>query len=113
MANNPYNSTTKPRKAEYNVPKAYHPIGLLETLAKLFSMLVAADVTYIAEKHNLLPPTQFGGRPGRSTTDAMHLITYKIKDTWRASKVASIPFLNIQAAFPNTVKLCLLHNLKS
>ena len=84
----------KPGKAEYNIPKEYHPIGLLESLGKLFSTLVAADLSYITKKHNLLPPAQFGGRPGRSTTDTMHLITSKIKDAWHASKVASMLFLN-------------------
>ena len=93
--------------------KSYQPIGLLNTLRKLFSALVAADLSYLAEKHNLLPPNQFSGRPGRCTTDAMHLIAQKIKDTWRAKKVALILFLDIQAAFPNTVKERLLHNMKS
>ena len=103
----------KAGKAAYNVAKLYQPIGLLDTLGKLFSALVAADLSYLAEKHNLLPPNQFGGRPSRCTTDAMHLIAQKIKDAWQAKKVASILFLDIQAAFPNTVKERLLHNMKS
>ena len=68
-------------KPACNVAPAYHPIVLLETIGKLFSMLVVADISFLAEKHNLLHPTQFGGRPGRCTTDAMHLIVLKIKDT--------------------------------
>lgn len=82
-------------------------------LGKLLSALVAVGLSYIAEKHNLLPPSQFGGRPGRCTTDAMHQVVQKIKDARQAKKVASILFLNIQAAFPNTVKECLLHNMRS
>ena len=103
----------KPGKTSYDVAKAYRPIGLLTTISKLFSTLVATDLSFITEKHHLLPPTQFGRRPGRSTTDAMHLVTSKIKDAWRAGKVASALFLDIQAAFPNTVKEQLLHNMKS
>src|ERR1700683_4243965 len=64
------------------------------------------------EKHNLLPAVQFGGRPGRSTTDAMLLIVDHIKSAWRAGKVAASLFLDIQGAFPNTVKDQLLHNMK-
>ena len=71
-------------KPTYNIAKAYCPIGLLDTLGKLFSVLVSGDLLYLAEKHGLLPPMQFGGRPGRCTTDAMHLIVQKIKDAWRA-----------------------------
>ena len=97
----------------YNIAKSYHPIGLLNTISKLFSTLVATDLSFITDKHNFLPPTQFSGRPGHCTTDAMHLVTSKFKDAWRASKVASAIFLDIQATFPNTVKECLLHNMKS
>ena len=64
----------KPGKVAYNVAKAFWPIGLLETLGKLFSVLVANNLSFIAEKHDLLPPMQFGGCPGRCTTDAMHLM---------------------------------------
>ena len=51
----------KAGKTAYNVAKSYCPISLLNTLGKLFSALVAADLSYIVEKHNLLPPNQFGG----------------------------------------------------
>ena len=103
----------KPGKTSYDVAKAYRPIGLLITICKLFSTLVATDLSFITEKHLLLPPTQFGGRPSHCTTNAMHLVTSKIKDAWRAGKVASALFLDIQATFPNTVKEWLLHNMKS
>lgn len=103
----------KPRKPAYNVAKAYWPIGLLDTLGKLFSTLIADDISYLTEKHQLLLSTQFGGQPGHCTTDAMHLVTQKIKDTLRWKKVASILFLDIQAAFPHTVKECLLHNMRN
>ena len=103
----------KAGKTAYNMAKSYRPIGLLDTLGKLFSALVAADLSYLVEKHNLLPPNQFGGRPSRCTTDAMHLLVQKIKDAWRAKKVASILFLDIQAAFPNTVKERLLHDVET
>ena len=63
--------------------KAYHPIGLMDTILKVFSMLCAKYIPYLAKKHKLLPPTQFGGRPGRNTTDAMLLVTHKIKEKAR------------------------------
>ena len=103
----------KAGKAAYNVAKAYQPIGLLRMLGKLFSTLIVADLSYLTEKHQLLPPTQFGGCPNRCMTNTMHLITHKIKEAWRRKEVASILFLDIQAAFPNMVKECLLHNMKT
>ena len=103
----------KAGKPTYNVVKAYHLIGLVDTLGKLFSILVPGDLLYLAEKHGLLPPMQFGSRPGRCTTNTMHLVVQKIKDTWRTKKVTSILFLDIEATFPNTVKEHLIHNMKS
>ena len=103
----------KPGKPVYNVAKAYHTIGLLDTIGKLFSTLVAADLSYLTEKHLWLPPTQLGGRPRCCTTDAMHLVTQKIKDVWRKKKTASVLFLDIQATFPNTVRERLIHNMRS
>ena len=39
----------KPGKADYEVAKAYHPIGLLETISKLFSLLITTDLLFITE----------------------------------------------------------------
>ena len=103
----------KPGKPAYDVPNAYRPIGLLDTLGKLLSTLVAADLTYLAEKHELLPSNQFGGRPGRNTTDAIHMLTHTVKNAWRSGKVAAALFLDIQGAFPNTCKDQLIHNMKA
>ena len=58
------------------------------------------------------PAYQFGGRPGRNTSDAMLLITSKIKDTWRKGLVLAGLFLDVQGAFLNMVKDLLLHCMK-
>ncbi|GLB41456.1 putative encoded by [Lyophyllum shimeji] len=102
----------KPGKPAYDVAKAYRPIGLLNTIGKLLSTLVAADLSHLAEKHNMLSPGRFGGRPGRNTSDAMHMVTHKIKDAWRSGNVAAALFLDVQGAFPNTVWDRLLHNMR-
>ena len=98
-------------KLRYDLPKAYCLIALLNTMAKVLTAIVADHVLYLTEKHQLLPAHHFGGRPGRTTTDAMHLLTCKIKDTWQAGKVAAALFLDIEGAFPNTVLECLMQNL--
>ena len=98
-------------KTSYDVAKSYRPIGLINTIPKLFSTLCSKHILYLTKKHNLLPPTQFGGRPGRNTTDTMLLVTHKVKDAWRSSKVASALFLDVQEVFPNMVKEQLIHNM--
>ena len=103
----------KPGKPAYDVAKTYRPIGLLDTIGKLLSTLVATDLSFLVETHGMLPPGQFGGRPGRNTTDAMHMVTSKIKDVWQAGKVATALFLDVQGAFHNTVKTQLIHNMRA
>jgi hypothetical protein len=102
----------KPGKPNYSVPKAYQPIALLCTIAKLLTAIIADEVSWLTEKYQLLPKTHFGGRPGRTTTDAIHYLVHKVKEAWHKGKVASILFLNVEGAFPNAVTDRLIHNLK-
>jgi len=99
-------------KTDYNIAKVYRPIGLIDTLPKGFSALNAKHISFLAKKHNMLPQTQFGGIPGRNTTDAMLLVSHRIKEAWRGKKVVAALFLNVQGAFPNTVKEQLIHNMR-
>ena len=66
----------------------------------------------LTEKHQLLPVNHFGGWPGWSTTDSLHLLVDTIKATWRRKQVVSALFLDIEGAFPNAVTVRLLHNLR-
>ena len=66
-------------KPIYDVPKAYHPIALLDTMEKLLTSIVAEDVWYLTEKHQLLPVTHVGGRLGCTTSDSLHLLMDTIK----------------------------------
>ena len=102
----------KPGKPDYTVPKAYRPIALINTTCKLLTALVAERVTIILERHNLLPNTHFGGRPGRTTTDSLHLLEVIVKNAWRSGNVASILFLDIEGTFPNAVTDRLIHNMR-
>ena len=102
----------KPGKPSYKEPKAYRPIALLNTLGKLFSSIVADDLSHFCETREVLPKNQFGGRPSRSTSDSMLLLTHTIKEKWRQKKVASVLFLDVQGAFPNVVKEVLIHNMR-
>jgi exonuclease III len=102
----------KPGKPNYETPKAYRPIALLSTLAKVLTAIVAEDMSRLAELHQLLPKNHFGGRPGHSTTDAVHYLVQRVKEAWRKGKVVSLLFLDVEGAFPNAVTARLLHNLR-
>jgi len=101
----------KPGKPRYNTPKAYQPIALLNMLWKVLTAIVAGQLTFITEKHQLLLANHFRGRPGHMMTDTMHLLANMIKASWRAGKVTSALFLDIKGAFPNAVLSHLEHNL--
>ena len=102
----------KPGKPRYDVPKAYRPIALLNTMWKVLAAVIADQISFYSEKFQLLPPHHFGGRPGRSTTDAVHLLVHKIKSAWRQGEVVSVLFLDVEGAFPNAVPDRLIHNLR-
>ena len=104
-------SPQETRKANYNAPKSYCPITLYNTMGKLLTAIMMEDMVHLAEKHHLLPANHFGGRPGRTTTDSLHLVVNKIKGAWRCKKVAVMLFLDIEGAFPNAVTDHLLHNM--
>ena len=54
----------------------------------------------------------FGGRPGRTMTDAVHILVQTIKHAWCNGKVVSALFLDIEGAFPNATTERLLHNMR-
>ncbi|QRV96882.1 Reverse transcriptase from transposon X-element protein [Ceratobasidium sp. AG-Ba] len=84
----------KPGKKDYTVPKAYRPIALLNVVSKLLSACVADSLNDLVERHGLLPEHHFGGHHGRSTSDAMQVISSFIKDAWRSHEVVSALFLD-------------------
>ena len=51
----------KPFKPSYDLPKAYCPIALISTTAKLLMALIADNLSTITEHHQLLPTNHFGG----------------------------------------------------
>lgn len=66
----------------------------------------------LAEQHNLLPENHFSGRPGRTTTDAVHVLAHRVKDAWRVGKVVSAVLLDISQAFPTVCHERLLDNMR-
>ena len=102
----------QPGKAKYHIPKAYMPIILLNTMVKLLLAIVAKDMSFLAEKHSLLLKNHFCGRPGRTTTDSLHLLVDTIQAVWRRKQVVSVLFLNMEGAFSNAVTARLSHNLQ-
>lgn len=105
----------KPQKPCYDVPKEYRPIALLNTLGKTLEKIVATRLSKLVEEHHLLPATQMGARPGRSTVTALELLTEQIRTVWVQDKklVATLLSLDISGAFDNVSHERLLHNVRN
>lgn len=102
----------KPGRPDYSVAKVYRPIALMSCMGKILSSCVTDVLEYQAKRLQLLPNHHFGGRAGRTTTDSLHLLTKKIRDAWRAKKVASVLFLDVEAAFPSAIPERLFHKMR-
>ena len=101
----------KPGKPQYDTPKAYRPIALLCTMWKVLTAAITDQISYYSKNQDLLPAHHFEGRPSHMTTDAVHLLVYKIKSEWQKRNVISVLFLDVEGAFPNVVPERLVHNL--
>jgi hypothetical protein len=89
----------KPGKPDYSVPGAYRPISLLNTLGKLLEAVMARRLSYLAEKHSLLPNSQFGGRPGRTTEQALLVLSNAIDQAWYKHRVVTLIAFDLKGAF--------------
>ncbi len=65
---------------------------------------MARRLTYYAERYNLLLDTQFGGRLGRTTEQALLILTEAIVKAWRKSKVVSLMAFDLKGAFNGVAK---------
>ena len=102
----------KPGKPDYSVPGVYRPISLLNTLGKLLEAVMARRLSYYAETHGLLLNTQFGGRPGRTTEQALLVLANAIDQAWLKDKVVTLVAFDLKGAFNGVNKMTLDSRLK-
>ena len=74
--------------------------------------VLAIRISYMATTHHLLPKTHFGGRRGSCVETAIHHFLEKIYAAWNEDKIASLPMMDVSAAYPNISHQRLLHNLQ-
>jgi len=103
----------KPSRPDYTKVKAYRPIALENTVGKVMESVIAEIISYLTETHELLPPRHYGGRPGRSTEDAMMILSENIHQAWKKKKVYTAVFMDVAGAFNNVHHERLIHNLRN
>ena len=102
----------KPGKSDYTAAGAWRPIVLSNSFARLLNGCKTEDLVLMCEKTGILPQNHFGGRPGRATTDSVHLLVKTVKDAWRRGEVASLLCLDVKGAFPSAAVDVLLHEMR-
>lgn len=97
----------KPNKPDYANPSSYRPIALLSCLSKVVEALIAFRMKAQAESTGIIPCGHYGGRPQRSTEDALTHLTTWTKNHWSKGRFVGALFVDVKAAFPtvNPVRL--------
>jgi hypothetical protein len=102
----------KPNKSDYIRAKAYRSMALEYILGKIMESIISEIISYLTETHELLPAQHFGGRPDRSTEDAMMILSESIYKTWKEKKIYIAMFMDIAGTFNNVHHKHLIHNLR-
>ena len=89
----------KPDKVDYSVPKAHHPISLLETLSKLLEKGVAKRFQHEIVEHKLVPSTQFRGRMHSSCLDAALTLVHDVQVVHAAGLKAGMLLFDVKGFF--------------
>jgi hypothetical protein len=121
FANNGYHpslwrtSTTaiikKHKKPDYQNPKAYRPIALLNCFGKILEKIMANRIGYLAEKYEILHHQQMGGRRQKSAVDAVMALIHDIEASKQEKKITSALLVDLKGAFDNVSKACLLETM--
>lgn len=104
----------KPGKRDPTAPRSYRLISLLPCLGKALERIVAARLTYLAQRHHWVPPIQFGGLPHRCTADAILTLAHDIQSGWNLveQRVTSLLAFDVQGAFDSVHPTRLIHRLR-
>ena len=89
----------KPKKPDCSNPRTYRLIQLEECLGKVLESVVARRLSHMIHEHNLVPVTQFGGRPGSSTVDAALTFTHDIEAACNHGLVTTSLTIDIKGFF--------------
>ena len=77
---------------------SYRPISLLDTIGKLFGILLTR-ILYIVNERGLLRDEQFGFRPGHSTSLQLACLVERIGRNFGEYRLTGAVFLDVAKAF--------------
>lgn len=77
----------KAGKKDYTLPGAYRPIALLNSLVKVFELIIARRLTHWTETSCILAEGHLGRRKGSGTDDALLVLDRWIRCKWWRKKL--------------------------
>ena len=82
-------------------PASYRPISLLAALGKLFEKLIHWRLREIIDELRILPPEQFGFRPGHSTIHQLVRLRNTVEHNKQHARSTAVIMLDFEKAFDN------------
>lgn len=90
----------------------YRPITVLPALSKILEQILKGSLVNFLERYNILSPSQYGFRAGKSTSHAVHdLINYIVTNMDGGQKVLGI-FLDLAKTYDTVSVSILIRKIK-
>ena len=87
------------KKGKTDSPSSYRPISLVPVFSKIIESIVKNQICSYLEDFNILSPSQFGFRPGRSAIDAVVTLIQEILLVFESRGFATTIFCDLSKAF--------------
>jgi hypothetical protein len=81
------------------LPSSYRPIGLLDTIGKLFEKILLARILHEVNERGMMRDEQFGCRPRHSTSLQLARLVERITRTFGEKRLTGAVFLDVAKAF--------------
>ncbi|KAF8631974.1 hypothetical protein AX14_010868, partial [Amanita brunnescens Koide BX004] len=91
----------KPNKPKYNVPKAFRPISLLNTIGKLLTKIIASRMQYDCLRHDILHSGQCRGVKRHATIDAGVILASFVAESRELGLHSTACAFDISQFFPS------------
>lgn len=101
----------KAGKKDYTQLEAYHLIALLNSIFKIFELLIARQLTHWAELQKILVEGHLGGRKGLGANETLFLLDKWVRAKWSKGETVEALFLYLKSAYPSFRPLCMIQML--
>lgn len=99
------------KKGNHNVPENFRPVSILPVFGKIFEGIIKDQMLPYCESNGLLVSAQYGFRSGRSTIDAVEVLTGVVLKSFESGGFAGATMCDLSKAFDTVDHNILLDKL--